>query len=271
MTTKTINIADILKKKPRGMKLYSPICGDLVVDHIDDDEKIISCRPLSMPEIKYVWFSSDGRFMDVNMVVPDNGECILFPSKALRQWDVTQFKNGDVVVVEEHDLRFDEPRLYIMIFEKCDWSDGVIYFHVLTMANSNEVCDYRSCLGVLSNPYAIRVSCRAAYKREVLEIKQALCEHHLQWNAEKKCVEPLPNEEEQTAPRFKFEPFDKVLVRDGDNDSWQPAFFSVLKEDGAEKFGVIDGYIPTFYCQCIPYNDDTKHLLGTYDPYKPKA
>ena len=69
----------------------------------------------------------------------------------------------------------------------------------------------------------------------------------------------------------QFEPFDKVLVRDGDNDSWQPAFFSVLKEDGAEKFGVIDGYIPTFYCQCIPYNDDTKHLLGTYDPYKPKA
>ena len=69
----------------------------------------------------------------------------------------------------------------------------------------------------------------------------------------------------------ELKPFDKVLVRDGDNDRWQPAFFSVLKEDSAEKFGVIDGYIPTFYSQCIPYNDGTKHLLGTYDPYKPKA
>lgn len=71
--------------------------------------------------------------------------------------------------------------------------------------------------------------------------------------------------------KHQFKPFDKVLVRDGDNDRWQPAFFSVLKEDSAEKFGVIDGYIPTFYSQCIPYNDGTKHLLGTYDPYKPKA
>lgn len=75
--------------------------------------------------------------------------------------------------------------------------------------------------------------------------------------------------DKETKPQFK--PFDKVLVRDGDNDRWQPAFFSVLKEDSAEKFGVIDGYLPTFYSQCIPYNDDTKHLLGTYDPYKPKA
>ncbi len=139
---------------------------------------------------------------------------------------------------------------------------------------------------VLINPQASKVTCMPACDCEVFEMNKSLREHHLQWNAEKKCVEPLPNEEEQTFTHFKFEPFDKVLVRDGDNDRWQPAFFSVLKEyydrwrpaffsvlkeDSAEKFGVIDGYLPTFYSQCIPYNDDTKHLLGTYDPYKPKA
>ena len=81
----------------------------------------------------------------------------------------------------------------------------------------------------------------------------------------------VSEQDTNTRPKPQFKPFEKVLVRDGDNDRWQPAFFSVLKEDSAEKFGVIDGYIPTFYSQCIPYNDGTKHLLGTYDPYKPKA
>lgn len=69
----------------------------------------------------------------------------------------------------------------------------------------------------------------------------------------------------------QFEPFDKVLVRDSDSEMWKPAFFAVLKADDEYKFGIIDLVVPAFYRQCIPYNDDTKHLLGTYDNYKPKA
>ncbi len=270
MRTNTINIADILAKQPIGTKLYSPLCGDLFLEKLDNGNGIIYCRTRNYADVGCIKFTEYGRFYFENGCSSDAGECILFPSEALRQWNVAQFENGDIAVVEAHDIRYDDPQIHIMIFKKHDWSDGVIHFHVM-MTNSDDLCDHESTLSVTTTPYVRSISCRWPYSDEFSKLKKALSEHHLRWNAEKKCVEPLPNEERQTAPRFKFEPYDKVLVRDGDNDRWQPAFFSVLKEDSAEKFGVIDGYIPTFYSQCIPYNDGTKHLLGTYDPYKPKA
>lgn len=56
---------------------------------------------------------------------------------------------------------------------------------------------------------------------------------------------------------YKFQPFDKVLVRDNDG-VWFAGFFSHYSKNG------------DFLCvgvslweQCIPYNDQTKHLLGT--------
>ena len=66
-----------------------------------------------------------------------------------------------------------------------------------------------------------------------------------------------------TAPWYKKErfdpktlkPFDRVLVRYEDND-WCCSFFSHHKD-------VIDSY-PIHACvYCIPYNNETKHLVGT--------
>ena len=52
-----------------------------------------------------------------------------------------------------------------------------------------------------------------------------------------------------------LKPFDRVLVRYEDND-WCCSFFSHHKD-------VIDSY-PIHACvYCIPYNDETKHLVGT--------
>lgn len=56
-------------------------------------------------------------------------------------------------------------------------------------------------------------------------------------------------------------PFEKVLVRDSDNDSWCCDLFSHIKEENI-------GYkyvVSSFFCYrcCIPYNDETKHLVGT--------
>ena len=55
-----------------------------------------------------------------------------------------------------------------------------------------------------------------------------------------------------------FKPFDKVLVRDSNGLKWTADLFSYI-DDGF----VCTGGIPC--CQCIPFNDDTKHLLGTTD------
>lgn len=59
-------------------------------------------------------------------------------------------------------------------------------------------------------------------------------------------------------PEFKFKPFDRVLARQDDKDIWSADFFSFM--DGKE-FNCIGG----LYYQCIPYNEQTKHLLGTTD------
>lgn len=56
-----------------------------------------------------------------------------------------------------------------------------------------------------------------------------------------------------------LKPFDRVLVRDLDTDYWKAGIYS--------HYAVICGYryvcVANLYRQCVPYNDDTKHLVGT--------
>ena len=66
-------------------------------------------------------------------------------------------------------------------------------------------------------------------------------------------------------PKFDpntLKPFDRVLVRDSSTGPWRCEFFSHIKKDSPiyPYLGISAAYI----C-CIPYNDDTKHLLGTSD------
>ena len=65
-------------------------------------------------------------------------------------------------------------------------------------------------------------------------------------------------------PKFDpktLQPFDKVLARYNSDDMWKVDFYSHK--------GVIKTYpyrcIGSPYTYCIPYNEDTKHLVGTTD------
>ena len=81
-----------------------------------------------------------------------------------------------------------------------------------------------------------------------------------------------------TAPWYKKEkfdpktlqPFDKVLVRDSDGTTlvaeqdearWKCALYS--HERGNESIPYKYATTDSPYVYCIPYNDDTKHLVGT--------
>ena len=55
-----------------------------------------------------------------------------------------------------------------------------------------------------------------------------------------------------------LQPFDKVLVRVDENGCWIAAHFSHI-DDCAHK-AVCDSF---YYIRCIPYNEETKHLVGT--------
>lgn len=53
-----------------------------------------------------------------------------------------------------------------------------------------------------------------------------------------------------------FKPFDRVLVRDRDIEHWICNLFSHIINDEYLCIG-------SCFIYCIPYNDDTKHLVGT--------
>ena len=69
-----------------------------------------------------------------------------------------------------------------------------------------------------------------------------------------------------TAPWYKkskfdpktLEPFDRVLARDAEDFKWNIDIFSYIKDNDHCRC------LLSFYKYCIPYNEDTKNLVGTY-------
>ena len=64
----------------------------------------------------------------------------------------------------------------------------------------------------------------------------------------------------------KFDPktlhcYDKVLAKDGFSSKWTCTFFSHMDNDASFPVYCSGGYFKV----CIPYNEETKHLLGTTD------
>lgn len=65
-------------------------------------------------------------------------------------------------------------------------------------------------------------------------------------------------------PRFDpktLKPFEKVLVRN-DREDWSCMFFSYIVKD-EDTYPYVCGY--DMFTYCIPYNDETKHLVGKAD------
>lgn len=60
--------------------------------------------------------------------------------------------------------------------------------------------------------------------------------------------------------RSMFRPFDKVLVRDFENETWKPGFFGEMKKNGNRTvYIIIGGFL---YYECIPY-EGNEHLVYT--------
>ena len=72
-----------------------------------------------------------------------------------------------------------------------------------------------------------------------------------------------------TAPWYKkdkfdpktLQPFDKVIVRNCSNYVWNVDFYSCKYANAEYSYGCVGDA----YRFCIPYNDETKHLIGTTD------
>ena len=88
-----INIAAILKDKPNGLILYSPIFGYCTFCYVREDTNDI-CVKKQNGVIEY--FNSEGLYFAF-------GEVMLFPSKEMRDWRKLDWKKGYVLVNEDGD------------------------------------------------------------------------------------------------------------------------------------------------------------------------
>lgn len=128
-----------------------------------------------------------------------------------------------------------------------------------------EVKKYKKCL------YPICINTNAASSYTYL----AKDGRYITNREETECI-LFPSKEQRdwskfTAPWYKkekFDPktlksFDKVLVRNYTADYWCCGFFSYISMFK----GTLYKYVTenSAYWKCIPYNDDTKHLVGTTD------
>lgn len=72
-----------------------------------------------------------------------------------------------------------------------------------------------------------------------------------------------------TGDSHTFREGEPVLVRNYDNWDWYLAVFSKKIEDVDHPYEILDSYGNSHcYRKCIPYNEKTRHLLGTSDNYK---
>ena len=93
---KELNIAAILKDKPVGLKFYSPTFGCVTFNGVHKD--------------KVYFFSKDTNTHSVkqNGKMFDDGECIIFPSKSMRDWSRFAWKKGDVLIMDGYRVVFDK-------------------------------------------------------------------------------------------------------------------------------------------------------------------
>ena len=83
----------------------------------------------------------------------------------------------------------------------------------------------------------------------------------------------FPSREQRDWSKFKvlikkfdpkdFKPFDKVLIRDDDGFEWCPTFLEKISKESPGKYLAVELISGCKWDMCIPYNEETKYLVGT--------
>ena len=306
-----INIAEILKDKPKGIRLYSPIFGECAFSFVREDTNEIFVKKHN-GLIDY--FNSEGLYFAL-------GEVMLFPSKEMRDWEKFSWKRGDVLIgdcgfvcifkewASDDYTRFNgcyfdgmpnvqtakyiklddntaygyirelEKRCFGVLniktlkIEKPEFKDGDVLFvkcndsafiEIFNYFKNDELYDHASLCTTqkmidIRGKYPIFkddiVEIRLATDSEKKQLFEALAKKGKAWDSEKKAIVDLK-------PKVELKPFDKVLSRRCSKDYWVLNFYS----HKTDYYHIcIDGSSNLY---CIPYNEETAHLLGTTDEWK---
>lgn len=223
MKNEELNLVELLKDCPKGTKLYSPMFGYVFLSAvktnkieitIQDDDKVKNTTSVKVNG----YFNSN--FSD--------GECMLFPSKDQRDWNVWkaeqkkkhQYQVGDYITLSKNQLS--------AYFDKIIDSD----FGVFKIIGKNET----QFTAHYVDAETIQPICIGIDFLETIPFCKV----------------------DKFDPKW-LKPFDKVLCRHLDKDKWKAHFFSHIDTDDRE----YPFYATFAYRYCIPYNLETKHLVGT--------
>lgn len=231
-----MNIAEMLKNVPKGTKLYSPIFGDVILNKV------------SKFNIEVLDTANNIQHFIYTGLYDINGECMLFPSRENRDWNTFNycpFKNGDVIIRNDG--------IFIAIFSHLG-IEGLPYTKTVNYhcwVGNDGTIKYQKDYGIGSY-----LEFRLATEKEKEFFFKVLAEKGFKWNSNTLTLEKLKNKFDITT----LKPFDKVLVRYTSNSHWKADLFSYYVSNDDEFPYECVG---SFYAQCVPYNNETKHLIGT--------
>lgn len=221
-----MDLTKILKNAPDGVELYSPLCGPCELNRVT--KKTITVTSKRNKGFSFM-FDEQGKKDEVS-------DCLLWPSAECNNWDNWQH----VLFKEEHTIVHNNTICKIISIDE----------ETTKLLFSDNTTD------TFSTAHMQRA--RWADEKESTNYCIILGENFINETHEKDMKIT-----EQTEGRVGLQPFDKVLARDLDHDCWHATVFSHIDKKRSQiyTYRVAGGW----YYQCIPYNDETKHLLGTTD------
>ena len=165
-----INVAEILKDKPQGTKLYSRICGAVELKKVIDvrKKKSIVVKELNSNNQHRFWH--DGNFFRA-------GQCVLQPSENMADWSKFSWKKGDVLQNNDHNTQVIFDRFISDTYEmvRCKYwlkvDNGIERFVVETNVFTK---DYFKVSEELSQCYINEIEnrCGGKLNLETLEIEK---------------------------------------------------------------------------------------------------
>lgn len=157
-----------------------------------------------------------------------------------------EFKDGDIVTIT------------------FNWGEDIVY--IFKSEDSNSYSYYAWLNGSIptiiesSHPKSDIYTVRLSTEEEKQRLFSALAKKGKAWDAEKKMIVDLKPKVDE------LKPFDKVLVRDGKNEIWEPAFFfRNLSHLNVYNYQTVGGESRVY---CIPFNEETAKLIGTTDDWE---
>lgn len=239
-----INLMHILHSHPDYQELELPVepkfkVGDwIVIDNCHNSTYQID----SVRKRKYEY-----------MLKHTHGGLMPFPfsgESRLSLWSIADTKDGDVLVCysEVKGNPIEQAGIFKQYVGRYGGCSNTFLAHTGIDWDGN----------IIINGYMGGTNILPATKEQRDLLFAKMREAGYEWDSEKKELRKIK-------PHYDISNFHvgmPVLVRDNNGEEWRHTAFSHMTSRFCEnKFAA--GC--TYWCQCIPFNDDTKHLLGTTD------